>query len=195
MPATHASTTRPSRVSDSPAIPDAVRDWVNGLAELMEPESLHYCDGSPEEAQVLTRLLVEQGTLHALDPVLRPNSYVARSEPSDVARVEARTFICSRKEEDAGPPTTGKTPVSMRKKLQELSRGEYGRANTLRRAFFDGSPRFASGAMGRSGDRFGLCCVEPAAHGAGDTNSVEPHRIRQQLGEMRPYSWRTSREG
>ena len=123
MPATHASTTRPSRVSDSPAIPDAVRDWVNGLAELMEPESLHYCDGSPEEAQVLTRLLVEQGTLHALDPVLRPNSYVARSEPSDVARVEARTFICSRKEEDAGPTNNWEDPVSMRKKLQELSRG------------------------------------------------------------------------
>jgi len=194
MPTTHAIHTRPSRVSDSIAIPDAVRDWVNGLAELMEPESLHYCDGTPEEAQPSPASWWSRDIARA-GPCPSPKLLCCPQRPSDVARVEARTFICSRKEEDAGPPTTGKTPVSMRKKLQELSRGEYGRANTLRRAFFDGSPRFASGAMGRSGDRFGLCCVEPAAHGAGDTNSVEPHRIRQQLGEMRPYSWRTSREG
>tara|TARA_B110000305_G_scaffold12887_1_gene12182 strand:- start:206 stop:2038 length:1833 start_codon:yes stop_codon:yes gene_type:complete len=110
-------------LSGSPIIHDCVQDWVNALVELMEPDSIHWCDGSAEEAAHLTRVLVEQGTLHPLNPDLRPNSYVARSEPSDVARVEARTYICSREEADAGPTNNWEDPELMREKLRELARG------------------------------------------------------------------------
>ena len=70
-----------------------VVEWVNELTTLMTPDQVVWCDGSKEEATSLIELMVAQGTLEALNPDLRPNSYLARSSPSDVARVECRTFI------------------------------------------------------------------------------------------------------
>jgi len=76
--------------------PAELQEWVDKIATLTTPDAIVWCDGSPAESAALIDTMVAQGTLTALDPTLRPNSFVARSEPSDVARVESRTFICSR---------------------------------------------------------------------------------------------------
>jgi phosphoenolpyruvate carboxykinase (GTP) len=110
-------------LAQSPTAHRGLNAWVSEIAELTQPASVHWCDGSQQEFEGLTSLLVEQGTLVPLNPGLRPGSFAARSDPSDVARVEDRTFICSEREEDAGPTNHWIAPDKMRATFAELFAG------------------------------------------------------------------------
>ena len=103
--------------------PVDVQEWVNEATALLEPDTVVWCDGSPEEAQHLIDVMVAQGTMTRLNDDLRPGSYLARSEPTDVARVESRTFICSQDPQDAGPTNNWENPSAMRETLRGLSQG------------------------------------------------------------------------
>jgi phosphoenolpyruvate carboxykinase (GTP) len=107
--------------------------WIAEIAALTQPRDIHWCDGSQAEYERLCAKLVAQGTFHKLNPELRPNSYLARSSPADVARVEDRTFICSARREEAGPTNNWIAPQEMRGILQ------HGRP--------DGTPALFEGSM------------------------------------------------
>jgi phosphoenolpyruvate carboxykinase (GTP) len=97
--------------------------WVNEWAQILQPENVRWCDGSPEEYSRLCEKMVTTGTFIRLNEKLRPNSFLARSAPEDVARVEDRTFICSTNQDDAGPTNNWRAPGEMRAVLLPLFRG------------------------------------------------------------------------
>ena len=102
---------------------ERVKHWITEAVALCKPDNVHFADGSEEEYNALCEQLVEAGTFIRLNPQLRPNSFLARSDPSDVARVEDRTFICSINKEDAGPTNNWVNPKEMHATLQGLFDG------------------------------------------------------------------------
>lgn len=102
---------------------EELQEWVNKVAELCQPDAIYWCDGSQEEYDSLCGQLVEKGTFIKLNEEKRPNSYACFSDPSDVARVEDKTFICSNKEEDAGPTNNWMAPDKMKATLNPLLKG------------------------------------------------------------------------
>jgi phosphoenolpyruvate carboxykinase (GTP) len=100
-----------------------LQQWVNDWAEILQPESIYWCDGSADEYEALCQSLVDAGTFTKLDEAKRPNSYWAHSDPGDVARVEDRTFICSTDKDDAGPNNNWREPSEMRAEMNSLYKG------------------------------------------------------------------------
>ena len=97
-----------------------LKDWVDEWVEILQPDAVEWCDGSDDEWQRLTALLVDGGTFTQLDPGKRPNSFLALSDPGDVARVEDRTFINSEREADAGPTNNWRSPAEMKAEAADL---------------------------------------------------------------------------
>lgn len=100
-----------------------LREWISDIVALCEPAQVHFCDGTQAEYDMLCNQMVENGTFIRLNPKLRPNSFLARSDPSDVARVEDRTFICSISKDDAGPTNNWMPPKEMKEILLKLFKG------------------------------------------------------------------------
>ena len=102
-----------------------ISTYLNGskMVSMCEPEAVHWCDGSQEEADLLFEMMVERNMCIKLNEAKRPNSYLFRSNPADVARVESKTFICSQSKDTAGPTNNWEEPRVMRRKLKQLFKG------------------------------------------------------------------------
>jgi phosphoenolpyruvate carboxykinase (GTP) len=109
--------------ADAPTTHAKLLDWVGEVADLTQPDAIHWCDGSAGEYDSLAQTLIEAGTFERLSDAKRPNSYLALSDPGDVARVEDRTFICCEEEIDAGPTNNWCEPAEMRTTLTRLFEG------------------------------------------------------------------------
>ncbi len=112
-----------TEITEKPTTHEGILSWVSEIAELTQPDSIHWCTGTPEEWTELTDFLVSTGTFIKLNEEKKPNSFYAASDPTDVARVEDRTYICSVEEKDAGPTNNWMAPAEMKVLMTDLYRG------------------------------------------------------------------------
>lgn len=124
--------------------------WINSIVELCRPNNVHYCTGTEEENQLLLDYMVEDGMLIKLNDELRPNSYLARSDPTDVARLENRTFICTKNKEDVGPTNNWRNPDIIKSELFSLMKGCMENKTMYIIPF----------VMGRLGDKYSIYGIE-----------------------------------
>src|SRR5204862_5402769 len=101
----------------------ALQNWVDEMARLCQPEEVYWCNGSDQEYQTLCDLMVKSGTFTKLNERKRPGCFLARSHPSDVARVEDRTYICSKTQDEAGPTNNWADPAEMKQKMIDMFKG------------------------------------------------------------------------
>lgn len=158
-----------------------LKDWVSEIASLTKPDQIQWCDGSANELESIQALLIRNGTIEALNPELRPNSFITRTDPRDVARVEERTFICSEQESDAGPTNNWMEPSVMR---------------TLMRERFLGSMRgrtmyvipFSMGPVGSEFSRYGIEITDsPYVVASMHTMTRVSQKVLQEIANGKPW--------
>ena len=130
-----------NRVAAPPTTNKHLIRWVEKMADLTQPDRIHWIDGSQAEYELLCDQLVKAGTFLRLNEKLWPGCFLARSAPNDVARVEDRTFICSLSKDNAGPTNNWEDPYMMRKKLKTALPRHHARADDVCAAVLDGAGR------------------------------------------------------
>ena len=158
-----------------------LKEWVAQIASLTRPDQIQWCDGSANELESIQALLVRNGTIEALNQELRPNSFIARTDPRDVARVEERTFICSEQESDAGPTNNWMEPSVMRTLMRERFLGSM-RGRTMYVIPF---------SMGPIGSRFARYGVEitdsPYVVASMHTMTRVSHKVLEEISQGKPW--------